>query len=185
MSGVWTWHGRLGTLAIQIKAGILLGIEVKPCAGFLRSLICLWHSLFNFGLLFFFSHLSHKQGGCCQGFAGLSWGSYHLCCPSSGLADCILPVSREQAGFKGNKVLPHALPEFFTVLMSLGCMRRNIKYMRTFQKLKGPPAKMEMTMETPFPWMKSPCQCSQRNQMLAVQRESQCQFLLIQDKRTL
>lgn len=83
------------------------------------------------------------------------------------------------------KVLPHTFPEFFTVPLSLGCMRRNIKYLRTFQKLKGPPAKMEMTVETPFPWMKSLCQCSQRNQMLAVRRGSQCQFPLIQDKSTL
>ena len=64
-------------------------------------------------------------------------------------------------------------------------MRRNIRYLRTFQKLKGSPKKLEMTVETPatFPWMKSPCQSSQRNQMLALERGSQTQFLLIQDKR--
>uniref|UniRef100_A0A8B9TBS6 tRNA splicing endonuclease subunit 54 n=1 Tax=Anas platyrhynchos TaxID=8839 RepID=A0A8B9TBS6_ANAPL len=39
--------------------------------------------------------------------------------------------------------------------------------------------------EPAFPWMKSPCQSSQRNWMLAAERSSRAQFLLIQDKRTL
>lgn len=185
MSGVWTWHGRLGILSIQIKAGILLDIEVKPCAGLLRSLFCLWHSLFSFDLLFYFLICLTNKEVVVKGLQTCLGVPTIFAVLSSGLADCILPVRGEQAGFKGKKVLPHAVPEFFTVPLSLGCMRRNIKYMRTFRKLKGPPAKMVVTMETPFPWRKSPCQSSQRNQMLAVQKGSQCQFLLIQDKRTL
>lgn len=53
-SGVWIWHGRLRILPVQIKVGILLDVEVKSCSGLLRSLFCLWHSLFSFDLLFSF-----------------------------------------------------------------------------------------------------------------------------------
>lgn len=78
-------------VSIQIKAGILLGVEVESHAGLLRSLFCLWHSLLGFDLLFSLIILSHKQTpsfqprGCCQGFADLSGDSCHLCCPSFSL----------------------------------------------------------------------------------------------------
>lgn len=74
------------------------------------------------------------------------------------------------------------------LFLSSDHVKRNIRYLRTFQKLKGPVKKVEMTVENSaaFPWMRSHCQSSWRNWILAMERSNlshQTQFLLIQDER--
>lgn len=103
----------------QIKAGILLGVEVKSHAELLRSLFCLWHSLLVLACFFPFSfcHTSKRppssQEVVVKGLQTCLGAPATFAVLPSGLADCILPVSREEAGFKGNKVLPHALLVFY------------------------------------------------------------------------
>jgi len=48
------------------------------------------------------------------------------------------------------------------LFLSSDHVKRNIRYLRTFQKLKGPVKKVEMTVENSaaFPWMRSHCQSS-------------------------
>lgn len=177
---------------VSAGTGTLRGTEGKPRAGLLRRLRYLWHSLLGFGLFFgfvFFFFPSARR-------ALLSAKRFlsRVCRPGCELLPPFLQA--QQTAFfllRGGRqdlkgIMSHHKPSlsFVLLLLSLGRLRRNRNRLRTFQKLKRPQKKLEMTVEIPaaFPWMKSPCQSSQRNWMLAAERSSQTQFLLIQDKRT-
>lgn len=180
-------------VSVQIMAGILLGVEVKPHAILLRNLFCLWHPLLGFWPVFLASQVITQANTLLPAKRLLSrvytpvWGFLP---PLPSVLQAwqtvfFLLAGRSQDS-KGIK-LHHTLSLYFMLLLlSLGHMRRNIRYLRTLQKLKEPQKKLKMTVETPaaFLSMISRCQGSQRNQMLAVERGSQTQLLLIQDKRT-
>lgn len=167
--------------------GTLRGTEGKPRAGLLRRLRYLWRSLLGFGLLFFVPSASRTLLSAKRFLSRVYRPGCGLLPPflqAQQTAFFLLHGGRQDL----KRIMSHHKPSlsFMLLLLSLGHLRRNIKCLRTFQKLKGPPKKLEMTVEIPaaFPWMKSPCQSSQRNWMLAAERSSRAQFLLIQDKRT-
>lgn len=104
----------------RFKAGILLRIEVKAHAGLPRSLFCLWHSLLVLACFFPFSFCRTSKRPPSSQEIVVKGLQICLGVPAtfavlfSGLADCILPVSREEAGLKGDKVPLHTVPVFYS-----------------------------------------------------------------------
>lgn len=55
----------------------------------------------------------------------------------SGLADCVLPVSSEEAGFKGNKFPPHTLPVFYAAASVFRSHEKKYKVLEDLPEAEG------------------------------------------------
>lgn len=122
---------------------ILLNVEVKSHAGLLRCLFYFWHSLFGFGLfdcgffLLLSKHLPSRHEVVARGLQTCLEGPDTLAIFPSGAAECVLAITMEKAGFKGNNISPLTLDGFYAAVSVFRSCEKKQKVSEDLPKAEG------------------------------------------------